>query len=112
MFLVGTAKAIVYLDKKVENVAIVAVDGMLAIPDFRMNERIFNMLLRLRRLASKNFFIQTRKSDNKIFEYAAKGDLVNFYREEIADRQLLGYPPISLLIKISLRGKSMSLKRS
>lgn len=109
--LVGTAKAIVYLDKKVENVAIVAVDGMLAIPDFRMNERIFNMLLRLRRLASKNFFIQTRKSDNKIFEYAAKGDLVNFYREEIADRQLLGYPPISLLIKISLRGKIHVLKK-
>lgn len=109
--LAGTAKAIVYLDKKVENVAIVAVDGMLAIPDFRMNERIFNMLLRLRARTSKNFFIQTRKSDNKIFEYAAKGDLVNFYREEIADRQLLGYPPISILIKISLRGKIHVLKK-
>lgn len=109
--LVGTAKAIVYLDKKIENIAIVAVDGMLAIPDFRMNERIFNMLLRLRAKASKNFFIQTRKSDNKIFEYASKGDLVNFYREEIAERQFLGYPPINLLIKISLRGKINIIKK-
>ncbi len=109
--LVGTAKAIVYLDKNIENIAVVAVDGMLAIPDFRMNERIFNMLLRLRRLASKNFFIQTRKSDNRIFEYAVKGDLVNFYREEIADRQLLEYPPFSVLIKISLRGKINVIKK-
>lgn len=108
--LVGTVKAIVYLDKKVDNVIVAAVDSMLGVPDFRMNERIFNVLLRSRRLALKNFLIQTRKTDNKVFEYAAKGDLINFYREEIADRELLNYPPLSVLVKISFFGKPQILR--
>lgn len=107
--LVGTVKALVYLNKKVDNVIVAAVDSMLSVPDFRMNERIFNVLLRSRSLASKNFLIQTRKIDNKTFERAAKGDLINFYREEIADRELLDYPPFSVLVKISVLGKTQTL---
>ncbi len=107
--LVGTVKAIPYLHEKIYAVAAGAIDGMLGVPDFRMNEKIFNLLLRLRRLAEKKFMVQTRKIENKVFEYAAKGDLINFYREEIAERQTFNYPPFSIIVKASIRGKAAEL---
>lgn len=102
--LIGTEMALLYLTKKVENSAVVSMDSFFSIPDFRINERILNILLKMRAITDRKLIIQTRDATQKVFEYAIKGNLVDFYRDEMEDRKALRYPPFSTLIKISITG--------
>ncbi len=104
--LLGTELALFYTKSAVENVAVVSIDALFSIPDFRMNEKIFYILLSLRSLAEKVFVIQTRNTENKILDYAIKGNLMDFYRDESADRKKFSYPPFSTFIKLSFEDKS------
>ena len=106
--LVGTEMALSYIDT-VENIAVVSIDSLFALPDFRGNERIFNLLIRLYSKAGKNFLIQTRNANASLFEHIKRGNLLEFYREEIAERKDLGYPPFKTFIKISREGKKPSV---
>ena len=99
--LLGTEMALSYIEKDIENVAVLSIDSLFAIPDFRGNERIFNLLLRLYAKSTKNFIIQTRHSDEKLFQYITKGNLIDFYRDEIKNRKEAGYPPFKKFIKIT-----------
>lgn len=102
--LLGTEMAFVYLNEKMANTAVVSVDSFFSLPDFRINEKVLNILLKTRSYATKNFLIQTRDTSQKVIEYATKGNLAEFYREEINNRKELLYPPFSTLIKITVSG--------
>lgn len=102
--LLGTEMALLYLEKPVDNASVATIDALFSIPDFRINEKIMNILLRIRSNTQKAFVIQTRSRDQHIFDYATKGNLMDFYREEIDVRKKLQYPPMSTLIKITVRG--------
>ncbi len=108
--LVGTEMALYYLKERVENVAVVALDSLFALPDYRINEKIFCLLIRLRSLANKNFLIQTRNVKTDLFNNALKGNLLDFYRTEIAERKQYGYPPFQTFIKVALRGKRAEVR--
>ncbi|MEI6842928.1 MAG: primosomal protein N' [bacterium] len=109
--LVGTEMALGYLNKKIENVAVVSIDSFFAIPDFRINEKIFHILLDLRDLSEHNFIIQTRQKNTKIFDEALAGNLADFYRDEIDDRKLVGYPPFTTYIKLTLEGDKNAIRK-
>jgi primosomal protein N' (replication factor Y) len=102
--LVGTEMVLGYLNQNVETVAVISIDTLFSIPDFRINENIFNLLTRLRLKTQKRFLIQTRRPDEKIFNYVLDGDLLEFYRSEIKGRKSFGYPPFKVLIKITAEG--------
>ena len=102
--LVGTEMALLYLTEKIENTAVVSIDSFFSIPDFRINERILNILLKIRSITDKNFIIQTRDIMQKVFDYAIQGNLIDFYKDEINDREKLNFPPFTTLIKISISG--------
>ncbi len=102
--LIGTEMALLYLTNKIQNTAVVSIDSFFSIPDFRINERILNILLKIRSVTDKNFIIQTRDMKQKVFDYAIKGNLVDFYKDEINDREKLNFPPFTTLIKISISG--------
>jgi primosomal protein N' (replication factor Y) len=110
--LLGTEMALLYLDRPIENAAIVAIDSLFSIPDFRINEKIMNIILRMRSLTQEQFIIQTRSRGQHVFDYASTGNLMDFYREEIDARQKLDYPPFSTLIKITARGKQKDVIES
>lgn len=103
--LLGTEMALVYLDEKITNSAVVSVDSFFSLPDFRINEKVLNILLKIRSATAKNFIIQTRDVSQKVPDYAIKGNLAEFYREEISNRESFGYPPFSTLIKITVSGE-------
>jgi len=107
--LLGTEMSLLYLTEKVANAAVVSIDSFFSIPDFRINERVLNILLRIKSLTSRNLLIQTRDGEQKIYKYAVQGNLADFYRDEIKDREQLGYPPFSTLIKITLQGDKKSV---
>jgi primosomal protein N' (replication factor Y) len=102
--LIGTEMALAYLEKPVENSAVASIDSLFSIPDFRINEKIMNILLKMRSFTQKTFIVQTRSRDQHIFDYATKGNLMDFYREEIEARKKLSYPPFTTLIKITVKG--------
>ncbi|MEK7478250.1 MAG: hypothetical protein AAB645_02700 [Patescibacteria group bacterium] len=102
--LLATEMAVSFLTEKIDTVALVAIDSIFALPDFRISEKIFNVILKLRRFAEWRFVIQTRNPSEKVFSYAIKGNLLDFYREEIEERMKFGYPPFKVLIKITYEG--------
>lgn len=102
--LIGTEMALLYLTEKIDNSAVVSIDSFFSIPDFRIHERVLNILLKMRALTERKFIIQTRDMGQNIFEYAIHGNLIDFFKDEIEDRKKFGYPPFSTLIKISVSG--------
>ncbi len=109
--MIGTEMALTYLNQKVENCAVVSLDSYFSIPDYQINEKIFHILLEMRNITEKHFLIQTRQPDTKIFELAAKGNLIDFYRDEIKERKEIGYPPFATYIKISIEGEKVPVKK-
>ncbi len=103
--LIGTEMLLQYLHDKVDNSAIVSLDSLFALPDFRIQEKILYMLIRIRALTTKNYLVQTRKAEEKVFEYGLKGNMSDFYRYTIDDRRNFNYPPFTKLIKLTLEGK-------
>ena len=103
--LLGTEMALLYLPEKIEHVALVSIDSLFALPDFRIQEKIMYTLIRLRAAADRSFVVQTRRPLEKIFEYGMKGNLSDFYRTTLDERMQFSYPPYSLLIKLTIEGK-------
>ncbi len=106
--LIGTEMSLPYLYKDIDSGAVVGIDSLFTLPDFRMSEKVFNLLLSVRLKTIKKFLIQTRNTDEKIFEYVTKGNLLDFYRNEIQQRKKFGYPPFSILIKITYQGRKQT----
>ncbi len=110
--LLGTEMALTYLNKKINNAGVVSLDAFFAIPDFRINEKVMHILLFLRNIAEHALIVQTRQPDQSVFDYALKGNLSDFYREEIGVRKSLGYPPFQTFIKISREGKKVEARKA
>ncbi len=102
--LIGTETALLYLSEKIENSAVVSMDSLFSIPDFRINGRVMNIILKMRAATDRSMIIQTRDAKQKVFEYAMAGNLVDFYRDEIDDRKKFNYPPFSTIIRVSISG--------
>jgi len=103
--LVCTELALPYLGTPVELSGVISVDSLLVIADFRMQHRIMNLLVRLRELANNRFIIETRDATHPLFTYALNGALIEFYRNDIIDRERFAYPPFTILIKITRTGR-------
>ena len=102
--MLGTEMALLYLEKPIENSGVASIDSLFGIPDFRANERIMSILIKIRAITQKAFVVQTRSRNEKIFDYATKGNLMDFFRDEVEERKKLSYPPFTTLIKLTARG--------
>lgn len=102
--LLGTEMAFPYLYKKICSVAIASFDSLFAIPDFRIREKIFRIILEARSTAREKLLIQSRNPEDKTLEFAVSGNMAEFYKSEIEDRKVLDYPPFGVFIKITVRG--------
>lgn len=109
--LLTTEISLPYLDQKIDTVVALALDSLFALPDFRISEKITNVLFKLRQIARKYFIIQTRNPEEKVFQYVAKGNLIDFYRDEIEERMRFKYPPFKTIIKISKEGKQPEVEK-
>lgn len=100
--LVGTEFALGLLTKPLPYAGVVSLDSLFAIPDFRIYEKIFSLILSLRSHVDELFIIQTRNADASVLKYAIAGNLTDFYKEEIERRKTFHYPPFTTLIKITV----------
>jgi primosomal protein N' (replication factor Y) len=88
-------------------VGVVNADQMLHLPDFRAEERTFAMLLQVggrsgRGTQPGRVIVQTLAPEARAIVLAARADEERFYREEVARRRELDYPPASTLIAIEV----------
>ncbi|MDE7181214.1 MAG: primosomal protein N' [Muribaculaceae bacterium] len=109
--LVGTqmvSKGLDFGDVRVAGV--INADTLLNFPDFRSNERAFNMLEQVagragRRREKGQVIIQTTDPGNEVLKYVQTHDYRAFYDMEIKEREKYAYPPFTKIINIYLRSK-------
>ena len=88
--------------------AVVDADTGLTLPDFRAEERTFQLVTQLAgrsgRDAPGKVIVQTFQPDATPLRYAARHDVAGFLTEELGRRRELGYPPFGHLIAIVASG--------
>ncbi|WP_036221742.1 replication restart helicase PriA [Mesoaciditoga lauensis] len=94
----------------VELVGVIDTDHVFAIPDFRANERAFQLVAQMAGRAGRGVkgrvIIQSMDPYNPVFQAITKGDFESFYEEELKRRKALGYPPFKSLILITVQNKN------
>jgi len=96
----------------VELAAVVDADTGLGLPDFRAEERTFQLLTQLAgrsgRDAPGRVIVQTFQPDARAITYAARHDVAGFLAGELQRRRSLGYPPFRHLVRIVVSGPGES----
>lgn len=110
--LLGTEMALPYLTGPLAHVGVLSVNSLLTIPDFRMGEKVFRLLLALRAKAERSFIVQTRDAKNEIFARALSGQIGEFLHDELAARKVLDYPPFTTFIKLTHDGSKPDGERA
>ena len=109
-FLVGTQMIAKGLDfKKLTLVGMVHADVSFNIPDFRADERSFQLCTQVSGRAGRHqtkglVIIQTYKANHPSLVFAKSQDFFGFAKKELESRKLFGYPPFSRLAVIRITG--------
>jgi primosomal protein N' (replication factor Y) (superfamily II helicase) len=89
--------------------AVVDADTGMALPDFRAEERTFQLLTQLAgrsgRDAPGRVLVQTFQPDARTVELAARHDVDGFLAGELERRRALDYPPFGHLVRIVVSGR-------
>ncbi|GAB4503464.1 MAG: primosomal protein N' [Anaerolineales bacterium] len=107
--LVGTQMLAKGLDLPlVTLVGAVLADVGLFMPDPFAEERVFQVLTQVAGRAGRSarggrVILQTFEPENRVLQTAAGHDYARFYADELAQRQRLGYPPFSRLVRLEFR---------
>ncbi len=86
-------------------VVLLGVDGQLNFPDFRSNEKVFQLVTQTAGRPGRSekrglVFIESLSPENQIFKYIKSYDQTAFVEEELKIRETLGFPPFSRLVAI------------
>lgn len=89
-------------------VGVVLADVGLNLPDYRATERVFQVLTQVAGRAGRSplggqVILQTFLPDHYAIQAAARHDYASFYRQELAFRRQLGYPPFAQLVRLEYR---------
>ena len=100
--------------KNIGLVGVINADNILFFPNFRANEKAFQLLTQVSGRAGRStikgsVIIQTFSSDNKIFEFIKKQNHDDFYNKEIIERKEFSYPPYYRLIKLTIKSKDLEI---
>lgn len=113
--LIGTEMAFFYLkneiQKKIPLSIIASFDSLWSIPNFKMGEKIIQIILSIIDNTKESLIIQTKNENDPAILAIKTGNLLPFAREELEDRRRLSYPPYKRFIKIKHLGdKEQTLK--
>lgn len=109
--LVGTQMVVKGLDfAPVALVGILSADSLLSYPDFRVNERAFQLMEQVSGRAGRadgagRVLIQAHNLEHPVLRWVQDHDVRSFYEQEIKYREYFAYPPFTRLIKIMFKHK-------
>ncbi len=110
--LLGTQMVAKGLDfPRVTLVGVVSADSGLRLPDFRAEERTFQLLTQVAGRAGRadlqgDVILQTRSPDHAALRFACAHDYRGFAAHALADRAALGYPPYGRIVGIEFRART------
>jgi primosomal protein N' (replication factor Y) len=88
--------------------AVIDADTGLAFPDFRAEERTFQLVTQLAGRSGRDapgvVLVQTFQPDATPIAYAARHDVAGFLAQELVRREELSYPPFSHLVSLVVSG--------
>ncbi|HQJ46587.1 MAG TPA: primosomal protein N', partial [Ignavibacteriaceae bacterium] len=111
--LVGTQMVSKGLDfPRVTLVGVISAETTLWLPDFRADERTFQLLTQVsgragRSKAEGEVIIQTYNERHFVLRKVLENDYAGFYEKEKADRQKMGYPPFTRIALIESKDKNI-----
>nr|MBC8423854.1 primosomal protein N' [bacterium] len=95
----------------VDLVGVLAADDGVSLPDYRAHERSFQLLTqvagRTGRGGAGAVIFQTWQPDHAVLRHAAAQDTVAFADEELAVRELVGYPPYRRMLRLALTSRRL-----
>jgi primosomal protein N' (replication factor Y) len=91
-------------------VGVVLADTGLHLPDFRAAERTFSLIVQVAGRAGRYFpdgkvIVQTLRPEDPVINRACALDVEGFFAAELKQRELLGFPPYTRLIRFTVRAK-------
>lgn len=107
--LVGTQMVSKGLDfSRVTLVGVISAETTLWLPDFRADERTFQLLTQVAGRAGRSsqpgeVIIQTRNEKHFTLQRVVMNDYEGFYQKEIMDREKMGYPPFTRICLIEAK---------
>ena len=113
--LIGTQMLTKGLDfDNVSLVGIINADALLNFPDFRSNERSFQLMAQVsgragRKSKQGNVLIQTYSANHDIINAVQSNDYVGMYHLELLERKIFNYPPYCKLLLITVSHRDYNL---
>ena len=107
--LVGTQMVVKGLDfAPVALVGVLSADALLSYPDFRVNERAFQLMEQVSGRAGRadgkgRVIIQAYNLQHPTLAWVQAHDVAAFFEHELRYRELFGYPPFSRLLKLAFK---------
>lgn len=107
--LIGTQMVVKGLDfAPIELVGILSADSLLNFPDFRVNERAFQLMEQVSGRAGRTdgkgkVMIQAYNMTHPVLQWVKAHDVKSFYEHEIKYREQFAYPPFTRFIKITFK---------
>ena len=99
---------------KLQLVGVILADAGLHMPDFRAGERTFSLITQVAGRAGRYFpdgkvIVQTYSPGRGPVLYACQNRIEDFYASELAEREMLDFPPFSRLLRLVFRSYSKQL---
>ena len=116
--LVGTQMLAKGLDfDGVTLVGILNADQLMNFPDFRAQERAFQLMAQVsgragRRGAQGQVIIQTYAPEHQLLKQVVSGDYMGMYQHQSLQRQQFQYPPYCKLIRVTIKHRDFGLCQS
>lgn len=110
--LVGSERIMNKITDYPENIIIASIDSLFGIPNYRITERILEIILNASDCALKKLHIITGLKDEYLFNEIKRGNLKMFYDDELSDRQELQFPPFGYLLSIKKSVSESDLMRT
>ena len=110
--LIGTEMALFYIKEKVSLSIIASFDSLWSIPNFKMGEKIIQIILSVINNTNKKLIIKTKNENDPALAAILSENLLSFVREELEDRKKLEYPPFKRFIKITHLGDKEQTTRT
>jgi primosomal protein N' len=102
--LIGTEMAFFYIKNKIPLSIVASFDSLWSIPNFKMSEKIIQIIISLISYTNEKIIIQTKNENDEALKAVQMRNLLSFVRGELEERKKLDYPPYKRFIKITYLG--------
>ncbi len=96
--LIGTELALNILSES-DNTTVASLDSLFALPEYTTDEKILSLLLTLKEKTKGVLLLQTRMSNNPLFENLSDYSFLKYYKWALEERKSLHLPPYYVIIK-------------